>query len=98
MQQGALCKPWVGVFLVSETCLLNDTWILENNRGGCCQGSVVGHGKEVTQSLSALAESDTACACSVLGRRNHRPVCFALQVEPRNSLLYLLLVVYFFMR
>lgn len=67
---------------MSETCLLNDTWILENNRGGGCQGSVVGHGKEVTQSSSALADSDTACACRVPGRRDHHPVCFALQVEP----------------
>lgn len=79
VQRGALCKPWVGVFMVAENCFLNDTWILENNRRGCCQGSVVGHENEVTQSL---AESDAACACSVLGRRNHHRVCFALQVEP----------------
>lgn len=26
VQQGALCKQWVGVFLMAETCLLNDTW------------------------------------------------------------------------
>lgn len=84
VQQGALCKPWVGVFMVAETCFLNDTWILENNRRGCCQGSVVGHENKVTQSsaVPASAESDAACACSVLGRRNHHRVCFALQVEP----------------
>lgn len=84
VQQGASCKPWVAVCLASETCLLNDTWILENNRCGCCQGSVMGHDNEVTQSSSALAsaESDAACACSVLGRRDCRPVCFAVQVEP----------------
>lgn len=26
VQQGALCQPWVGMFLMAETCLLSDTW------------------------------------------------------------------------
>lgn len=94
MQQGALCKPWVGVFLMA------DTWILENNRGGCCQGSVAGHENEVTQSSSAPCRLSQTRPVRAAFWGGEITTLFVLHCKwnHRRSLLYLLLMVYFFMR